>query len=124
MTSSRILCLQLIIKEMTNPLIVPQLLPTHHAPAIQETGNLGLLCQTCFQFLYRLVQLTAITGLSESLPDNLHFPNPPSNAADPGATLLHDGTCKSSDLIPPPGLHDLRPLTDPPGVKETTHGFG
>jgi hypothetical protein len=62
--------------------------------------------------------------LSEPPPDNLHLPNPPSNAADPGATLLHDGTCKSSDLIPPPGLHDLRPLTDPPGVKETTHGFG
>jgi hypothetical protein len=66
MTMSRILCLQLAIKEMTSPLIVPQFLPTHHASTIQETGNLGLLCQTCFQFLYQPVQLTAITDGSRN----------------------------------------------------------
>jgi hypothetical protein len=47
-------------------------------------------------------------GLSESLPDNLHFPNPPSNAADPGTTLPHD---ELSDVIQEPWQCPL-PLDD------------
>lgn len=113
MTMSRILCLQLAIKEMTSPLIVPQFLPTHRASTIQKIRNLSLY-QTYFQFHYRLVQLTAITdGFLEPPPDNLHLPNLPSNAADLGARLPHNGTCKSSDLAPS-SLYDLWFLTDPP----------
>jgi hypothetical protein len=60
MTISRILRPRLTIQEMTKSLIVLLFLPSHHASVIKEIGVLDLLYPTCFQSLYRLLQLMAI----------------------------------------------------------------
>jgi hypothetical protein len=61
--------------------------PTHHAPAIEETGVLGLLCPTYFR--------SACTTdgndrwFSKSSPGDTHLPNLPLNADGPRLNPPH-----------------------------------